>query len=523
MNKLNLEDIIKELEENRVNYGTECLLHTVFERQAKLNPDNVAVIFKDEKLTYKELDEKSNQVAWFLRGKGVRPDDVIPMIFERSFEMMISILGILKAGGAYLPISPSNPPQRIDYIIKDSKAKLVLMLSKYETLVETSVERFFLDKGEGVSNEIKSIPCINKVNDLAYVIYTSGSTGKPKGVMIEHKAVINRIDWMQRKYILCPKDVILHKTPYVFDVSVWELFWWSFTGASVYLLEPGNEVFPQAIIKAIYKNQVTIMHFVPSALSGFLNYVSTMKELDDLKTLRRVFSSGEELLPIHVNKFNKLLYKANNTALTNLYGPTEATVDVSYFDCPSSLENAEIPIGKAIQNTALFIMKDGKIQPLGVEGELIIAGDCLARGYLNNEALTAEKFPKLIGEKAIRIYKTGDIAKVLEDGNIKFLGRMDHQVKIRGLRIELGEIEAAIMGIDSIDECTVIVDKSNENMVRMKAFLVGRKKLEIKWIRDYLKSNLPSYMIPNDFIWINNMPRTTSGKIDRGLLARGVK
>ncbi|MBW7477878.1 amino acid adenylation domain-containing protein, partial [Paenibacillus oenotherae] len=293
---------------------------------------------------------------------------------------------------------------------------------------------------------------LSTADNLAYIIYTSGSTGLPKGVMVEHRSLMNRLYWMQKQYPLTGDDVILQKTPYTFDVSVWELLWWMLSGASLCLLGPGGEKDPQQIRDAIVRYRVTTMHFVPSMLTAFLHACPS-----GLSSLKQVFASGEALVIKQVNEFKELLYKPYNTRLANLYGPTEATIDVSYFDCDQAAKPGIIPIGKPIDNTQLYVL-DGRqeVQPIGVPGELYIGGAGLARGYVNRAELTEEKFianPYRPGE---RMYRTGDLARWQPDGTVEYLGRIDHQVKIRGYRIELGEIEAQLLKVEGVKEAAVL-------------------------------------------------------------------
>ncbi|MBX4267638.1 amino acid adenylation domain-containing protein, partial [Clostridium estertheticum] len=272
------------------------------------------------------------------------------------------------------------------------------------------------------------------------------STGKPKGVMIAHKSIINRLNWMQKNYKLSNEDVILQKTTYTFDVSVWELLWWSLVGAKVRMLPKGEEKDPEAIVNNIKKGNITVIHFVPSMLNAFMEYVIREEKYCDIKTLKKVFSSGEALGRKQSNTFNEKISKCNSTRLVNLYGPTEAAVDVTYYECKVEAENEIIPIGKPIDNTRMYIVdKANSLLPIGIAGELCISGAGLARGYINNEKLTAEKFIPNLFEPGEKMYRTGDIARWLPDGNIEYIGRIDHQVKIRGFRIELGEIENQLL------------------------------------------------------------------------------
>jgi amino acid adenylation domain-containing protein len=325
---------------------------------------------------------------------------------------------------------------------------------------------------------------------------------------------------MQRKYPLTPGAIIMQKTPFFFDVSVWEMFWWSMAGAGLCFLAPNGEKFPQAIIETVEKNNVTVMHFVPSMMSVFLEYVrNSENDVKRLVSLKQVFASGEKLTPSHVQAFNDILYKRNGTRLANLYGPTEATVDVTYFDCqPGGADSFEkIPIGKPIDNTRLIILDEDKHElGIGETGELCIGGVGVARGYLNNPELTAEKF----FNRSYILYKTGDLARWLPDGNVEFLGRSDHQVKIHGLRIELGEIESVLSTHPAILDCVTIVKQYSKNIAMIVAYIVfkSNEKLSPKELKDYVKDILPEYMAPHVFVTLERFPLTPSGKVDRNAL-----
>jgi amino acid adenylation domain-containing protein len=518
-------DILSEEERNKVlsefndtcaTYPREKTIHQLFEEQAERMPDNVAVIFNDENMTYRELNMKSNQLALVLRKKGVNPDCIVGIMVERSFEMIIGILGILKAGGAYMPIDPEYPEERIRFMIEDSETNILLTQSKLRDLVRVKGDIFELDDSrlyEGDTSDPKFIGC---ANDLAYVIYTSGSTGKPKGVMVEHKAIVNRLLWMQKEYPLSVEDVILQKTTYTFDVSLWELLWWSFTGAKVCLLGPGEEKDILAIIRAIERNQVSVMHFVPSMFTIFLDHISQYQETSRIKTLKRIFASGEALGLKQVLDFNHNIRKVNGTELINLYGPTEAAVDVTYFNTSIGDFEKEIPIGKPIDNTSLYIIeKHDILSPIGVPGELCISGVCLARGYLNRPELTAEKFvenPFIPGE---RMYRSGDLARWLPDGNIEFLDRIDKQVKIRGFRIELGEIESRLLDIEEVKEAVVLAREDEVGDKYLCAYIVGEEELSINELKSILRKKLPTHMIPSYFVQLTELPLTLNGKVDR--------
>jgi len=518
--------ILKGFNATEANYPKDKTVYQLFEEQVIKTPDNIAVMFEDKELTYSQLNKKANQLARTLREKGVKGDSIVAIMTERSLEMIIGIMAVLKAGGAYLPISPEYPGERMKYMLEDSGANILLvqkseMWERKPELGEVSGEKLSLEDESLYSVEDTNLEMINSPKDLAYVIYTSGSTGKPKGAMIEHYSLVNRLNWMQKKYPIGEGDTILQKTPYTFDVSVWEMFWWSMQGARVCFLKPGGEKDPGAIVGEIEQKQITTMHFVPSMLTAFLTYIENGIDTSKLKSLRQVFASGEALNVQQVTKFNKLLYEKNGTKLHNLYGPTEATVDVSYFDCSTGEEFEIIPIGKPIDNINLFILNsEGGLQPIGVPGELFIAGDGLARGYLNRPELTAERFINNPFEAVAdeRMYKTGDLARWLRDGNIEYLGRIDNQVKVRGFRIELGEIEAELIKHPEVSEVVVTARDDKDGSKYLCAYIISERNLSVVELRDYLSVNLPEYMIPSYFSKIDILPLTPNGKVDRKAL-----
>ena len=514
----------------KTQFPDNVALQELIETQIDVHLSNTAVICDYDKalgvssLTYAQLNDKVNQLAHALRTKGVGPGQIVAIMVERSFAMIIGVLGIVKAGAAYLPVSPDNPPERIDYMLKDGGVRILLVHGITAGRFAFRGRTINLDDADSYRGPTTNPIVLNKPQDLAYVIYTSGSTGKPKGVMIEHRSLVNRLHWMQHAYPIDESYVILQKTPYYFDVSVWELFWWAMQGATLCFLMPGGERNPLAIVETIKKHQVSVMHFVPSMLNVFLEYLEgkDVSVLRRLASVRQVFASGEALTPSYVRKFNDIWGSKTRVRLTNLYGPTEATVDVSYFDCPEHNDFQNIPIGRPIHNIRLYIIRDGQQMAIGEPGELCIAGIGLARGYLNNTVLTDEKFTDNPINPGERVYRTGDVARWLPDGNIEYLGREDHQVKIRGLRIELGEIESTIRQYPGITDCVALVKQYSENIILIVAYVICRSDLELEGLKDYLKKHLPEYMIPNRFQKIDEMPRMPSGKVDRKALPEPV-
>ena len=521
---------IAQFNRTEMPFPDNVTLQALIEKQVGRHASDLAVICDHDTvlgtstLTYAQLNDRVNQLAHLLRAEGLRPGEAVALMVERSFAMIIGIMGIIKAGGAYLPVSPDNPPDRIAYLLKDGGVNILLVHQQTANRVAFAGLTINLDDPDVYCGSTANPAILNKPHDLAYVIYTSGSTGKPKGVMIEHRSLVNRLHWMQHAYPIDERDVILQKTPFTFDVSVWELFWWALQGAKLCFLMPGGERNPPAIVETIRKHHVSVMHFVPSMLNVFLEYLEgkPVRVLNSLASVRRVFASGEPLLPSHVKKFNAIWSSQTGVRLINLYGPTEATVDVTYFECPSHQDFATIPIGRPIHNIRLHVLRDGRPMAIGEAGELCIAGIGLARGYLNNPALTDEKFTDNPVNAGERIYRTGDIARWLPDGNLEYLGREDDQVKIRGLRIELGEIENTIREYRGITDCVAQVKKYSESINLIIAYLVCKADLDVEGLKNHLKKHLPDYMIPNRFEKIAEMPLTPSGKVDRKALPEPV-
>lgn len=511
------QKILHKFNDTDAEFPRNKLIQQLFEEQVIRTPANKAVLFRDQCLTYRELNERSNQLARVLLVRGVKPDSVVGIKLERSLEMVIGIFAILKAGGAYLPIDPKAPQDRVKYMLDDCSSHILLTDSVQDNM-ELGVDIIDLGDPTLYTGDNTNIQHLNKPTDLAYVIYTSGSTGKPKGVMIEHRSLINRINWMQKKYPLDENSVILQKTTYTFDVSVWELIWWSFVGAKVCMLEPEGEKDPLAIIKAIEKYGVTTMHFVPSMLSLFLNFLEKHPKISKLSSLKQVFASGEALNIQQVERFNTLLNAVHGTELANLYGPTEAAIDVTSFDCSPKVELTSVPIGRPIDNIKLYILdKHLTLLPIGIPGELFIGGVGVARGYINKADLTEEKFvdnPYSPGEK---MYRTGDLARWYSQGDIEYLGRLDHQVKIRGFRIELGEIENRMLDLPGIKEA-VVTGAEIDDMKHLCAYYVSDHEIPDREIKRSLATSLPEYMVPSYIIRMDALPLSANGKIDRKVL-----
>ncbi|WP_440131436.1 amino acid adenylation domain-containing protein [Bacillus subtilis] len=488
-------------------------LHGLFERQAAFTPERLAIRFSGGSLTYAELDMYASRLAAHLAARGVTNESIVGVLSERSPDMLIAVLAVLKAGGAYLPLDPAYPKERLSYMLKDSGASLLL------TQPGCSAPNF---SGETLEVDMTSLASEKAENheftpadggSLAYVIYTSGSTGQPKGVAVEHRQAVSFLTGMQHQFPLSEDDIVMVKTSFSFDASVWQLFWWSLSGASAYLLPPGWEKDPALIVKAIHQENVTTAHFIPAMLNSFLDQAE-IERLRDSTSLKRVFAGGEPLAPRTAARFASVLPQVS---LIHGYGPTEATVDAAFYvlDPERDRDRLRIPIGKPVPGARLYVLDPYlAVQPSGVAGELYIAGAGVARGYLNRPALTEERFledPFYPGE---RMYKTGDVARWLPDGNIEFLGRTDDQVKIRGYRIEPGEIEAALRSIEGVREAAVTV-RTDSGEPELCAYVEGLQRNEV---RAQLERLLPGYMVPAYMIEMKQWPVTPSGKLDRNAL-----
>ncbi|KOC23734.1 non-ribosomal peptide synthetase [Bacillus velezensis] len=492
-------------------------LHGLFTRRAALSPHRPALRFPGGMLTYAELDQYTDRLAVWLRQKGVRKESMVGVLAERSPEMVVSVLAVLKAGGAYVPLDPEYPEDRLRYMLDDCGACLLLAqpglsVSGFsgETL-EVSLSALTGETETGaVSEEADS-------DSLAYIIYTSGSTGTPKGVAVEHRQAAAFLSGMQGQFPLTEEDIIVLKSSFSFDASIWQLFWWTMSGASVYLLPAGWEKDPVRMIEAFASEKVTTAHFIPAMVNSFLDALETEPAETRTRlgrTLTRVFAGGEALSPLTAARFADLLPE---TVLIHGYGPTEATVDAAFYVCDRKRDSGRtrLPIGKPVPGARLYVLDSGgTIQPAGVAGELYIAGTGVARGYLNRSELTEERFlddPFYPGE---RMYQTGDIARWTEDGLVEWLGRSDGQVKVRGYRIEPGEIEAAIRRIDGIREAAVTA-RTEHGETALYAYIEGRESDDV---RAELATRLPAYMMPAQFIEMSEWPVTPSGKLDRRAL-----
>jgi amino acid adenylation domain-containing protein len=527
--KLRLLEIMSEEEKQRVLYDfndtaadfpLDKTIHRLFAQQAERTPDGAAVVGQGT-LTYRELDRQSDQLAYLLREKGIGPDTVAAIMMGRSIEMITGLLGILKAGGAYLPIDPEYPQERIDYILRDSNAGVLLTLDE---LLDVSK-----GKGKGTACCALTISSTN----LAYIIYTSGTTGRPKGTLMEHRSLVNLCYWHNRYYGVTGKDNATQYANIGFDASVWEIFPYLIKGASLHIIADNMKLDIGQLGDYYRKHHITI-GFLPTQFCQ-----QFMGELQEIPALRVLLTGGDKL-----NRFVEASYR-----LYNNYGPTENTVVTT--SCPVEAHQENIPIGKPIANAVIYILsRQLQLQPVGIPGELCIGGIGLTRGYLNRPDITVEKFinyefqfnEKLLrgvqggsnrsplpgafleksppGRRRQKLYKTGDLARWLVDGNIEFLGRVDFQVKIRGFRIEPGEIEDRLLQYPDIRQVVVLVGQKRSGPKYLCAYFAAGngKTLGVSEIRDYLTDRLPDYMVPAYFVQVEKIPLTAAGKIDRKAL-----
>ncbi|GGX92309.1 hypothetical protein GCM10010358_52760 [Streptomyces minutiscleroticus] len=478
-------------------------LPQLFEAQAARTPDAEAVRFEGAGLSYRELAGRAELLAHHLRSLGVGPESVVGVCLHRGTDLVVALLAVLKAGGAYLPLDPDYPADRLAFMLEDSGARAVITDPRLAPLVRDRAPHLVDITGDIPRGPARAPVVAAAPGHPAYLIYTSGSTGRPKGVLIEHRAIVNRLHWMQEAYGLGTDDRVLQKTPYGFDVSVWEFFWPLITGATLVLARPGGHRDPAYLAGLIGTEAVTTVHFVPSMLRAFL-----AEPLPALPSLRRMVCSGEALPADLVTAVHERI----GCELHNLYGPTEAAVDVTAARCEPGLP---VTIGRPIANTRTYILDTSlRPVPIGVPGELLIGGVQLARGYLDRPALTADRFvpDPFAGEPGGRLYRTGDLARYRADGAIEYLGRLDHQVKIRGQRVEPGEIETVLAEAPGVAAAAVAVH--DEQLV---GYLVPLSA-DVEAAREHLRGRLPEHMRPVHWTLLQALPLTPSGKTDRKAL-----
>jgi amino acid adenylation domain-containing protein len=534
-------------------------VHQLFEQQVEQTPESIAVAFGEgQQVTYQQINDQANQLAHRLLEEGIGPDRLVGVCMERSLELVGALLAVLKAGGAYVPLDPELPQERFTFLLEDAQVTLLLTQTHLrDRLAAPTLKTICVESGISLARFKSRNNPLHWVqpDNLAYVIYTSGSTGKPKGAMNTHDGLRNRLLWMQDTYQLTKKDRVLQKTPFSFDVSVWEFFWPLTTGACLIVARPEGHRDPSYLKRLIAERQVTTLHFVPSMLEAFLwDEPTGDKSLEKSwaekgTSLRQVICSGEALTASLQARF--FAQVPEEVQLHNLYGPTEAAIDVTFWPCQREQRDSGVPIGRPIANTQIYLL-DGNLQPvpIGVTGELYIGGVGLARGYAKRPERTAERFipnpfagtsPDNIGtgpcawpEPGARLYRTGDLARYLPNGTIEYLGRIDHQVKMRGYRIELGEIEETLRAYPGVQEAVVVLHEESEARQYLVAYVVARTGESLTAVgagqtqvgrdkpqplhatlRGHLREQLPDYMVPTHVIELPTLPLTPNGKVDR--------
>ncbi|MCC9020710.1 non-ribosomal peptide synthetase, partial [Flavobacterium lipolyticum] len=490
-----------------VAYPKDKTIVDLFEEQVAKTPDNIAIVFEDTELTYRELNERSNQLAHYLMDNySIQPDDLIGIQLERSEWMIVAILGVLKSGGAYVPIDPEYPSSRKEYIVKDSAIALLITEAGFIYDIDYyEGDVFAIDvefDSENYSSE--TVSKRDASDHLAYVIYTSGSTGNPKGVMVEHQAIVNTILSQITDFNVNSGSRALQFASFSFDASISETFIILLSGARLFIATELHRKDPDLLVSFIRSNAIDIATLSPSILNRI--------EISELTGLKTLITAGESA------QYEKAIDYLKYGTYYNAYGPTEASICGTIFklDYREKIVSDSIPIGKPIGNTQIYILNEKEeLQAIGVVGEICIGGNGLARGYLNQEGLTREKFitnPIKAGE---RLYKTGDLGRWLPDGNIEFIGRKDDQVKIRGHRIELGEIEHALVKHEAVSQVVVLARENESAEKELVAYIVSNVEQNASDLRAYLKQSLPEYMLPSYFVQLEAIPLTTNGKIDK--------
>ncbi|MCB2298642.1 non-ribosomal peptide synthetase [Clostridium tagluense] len=511
LNEEEKNKLLYEFNDTYTDYPKDKTIHELFEEQVERTPDNIAVVFEDTQLTYRELNTKSNQLAILLRSKGVQADSIVGIMVERSFEMIIGIMGVLKAGGAYLPIDSSYPQDRIKYMIEDSNAKILLMQEHFMETVSHEGEIINLNDEGIYNNNAENLDNISSENKLAYVIYTSGSTGKPKGVMIEHQGLTNYIWWAKKMYLEDENEVMALYSSISFDLTATSIFTPLISGNQIVIYDTDETEF--VLYKILKENKATVVKLTPA-------HLTLLKGMDNSNSSIKRFIVGGEDLKVSLAKeiYNSF---GGNIEICNEYGPTETVVGCMIYKYNKDEDKGvSVPIGCPSDNAKVYILdNDFNVVPMGIVGEIYVGGDGVARGYLNRKELTYERFIENPFIKGKKMYRTGDLARWLPGGNIEFCGRIDTQVKIRGFRIELGEIESVLLKLKGINEA-IVIDKGENEDKYLCAYIIDYKDYTVEEIRRELKKTLPEYMIPSYFIKVDKMPLNTNGKLDRKALTK---
>lgn len=493
--------------------GDQCLHHLV-EAQVDRSPDEVALVYEDTTVTYRELDERANRLAHELIARGVRPDSIVGLCSEPSLDLCVGILAIHKAGAGYAPLDPFFPEERLSYLFGDLNCSVVLCQAAHLDRLPSGSRTLLLDEPEqwATRPSDRPTPAVGPDN-LAYVMYTSGSTGRPKGVLIEHRGAVNFLWWMRQRFDLGPGEAALQWTAYSFDAAVWELFWPLVVGGRAVIAPAKIHLDLARFIDLITDNEVVTLHFVPAMLQTFLSSTQVSR----CRSLRHVFVSGEPVPVSLMDRFHEFL----SADLINLYGVTEVSIDSTYYVCERDADFAFVRSGVPLSNTQTHVL-DESLRPLpfGARGEVFIGGDSVTRGYLGRRELTADRFvPDPFGPPGSRMYRTGDVAQLLPDGHLRFLGRSDHQVKIRGIRVELLEVAAELNGCPGVRESLVVAfGEGSERGLAAYVVAEADSDLDPDEIRTFMGGRVPPYMVPNAIVPLTEFPLNNNGKIDRKAL-----
>ena len=502
-------------------YPADKSLVQLFEEQVARSPEAVAVEYERKQLSYRELNDRANQLAHYLQSKGIGPESRVGIWMERSPDMMVALLGALKAGGAYVPLDPSYPQARLAFMLSDAQAPVLLTRQRFiKDLPEYAGQVVCLDRDWGaISKESAECPASRiKPDSAVYVVYTSGSTGTPKGVIGLHRGAVNRLNWMWRVYPFNEGEVCCQKTYLSFVDSVWEIFGPLLKGVPTVIISEDEVKDPHLLVESLMANHVSRVVLVPSLLRVLLDVFDDLQKR--ISKLRLWVTSGEEIPLELAKRFREAMPQAR---LINLYGSSEVSADVTFYEIGDDFLGQRVPIGRPIDNSKVYVL-DAYLQPVpvGVRGELYVGGAGLARGYFNREDLTAERFVVSPFRRGEVLFRTGDLGRYLSDGNIEYVGRRDHQVKVRGFRVELGEIESRVKEVEALSDCVVVLREDRPEDTRLVAYYVEREgqSVEVSEIRRYLQSKLPDYMVPQHFVKLGSMPLTPNGKVDRKALPR---
>ncbi|MCC5601597.1 non-ribosomal peptide synthetase [Nostoc favosum] len=509
------EELLFKFNQTYADYSQDVCLHQLFEQQVELTPLSIALISDSEEITYRQLNHRVNQLAHYLQKQGVTKETLVALCLERDLDMVVGILAILKAGGAYIPLDPSYPVKRLNFMLSDSQASL--LISKQEILEKLSLSAaktvcLDIQKEEIAQESLENLINLSFSDNLAYIIYTSGSTGTPKGVLGTHRGTVNGLHWLWKTYPFTPGEVCCQKTAISFVDSIWEIFAPLLQGIPTVIISNATVLDPQLFIESLAQHKVSRIILVPSLLRLILdNYSHLVKKLTHLKFW---ITSGEALSVKLVQTFRELMPFAK---LINLYGSSEVSANATYYDTSLLPEQADsVPIGRPIDNTQIYVLnRDLQPTPRGVIGELYLGGDGLAKGYLHRPELTQERFIDNSFIPGNKLYKTGDLVRYLPDGNLEYLGRCDEQVKIRGFRVELGEIATAIAQHPDVRESVVTASNDAQENSRLIAYVVTNKQDITTQLLSYLQQKLPNYMLPSAFIVLDKLPLTPNGKVDK--------